>query len=423
MKKMTFILLFVSSMAGLFSQTSIQNEQKYNHFRQRLRQYFMYYTGDATVKGSHLPMEWRVTKNGKQICYWADAVWWQGHYVAVLATEYRLRQLRGQTTDSTLAELKAALETYNRLDRNAELCWNGDTALNGFYLRDDADQTLTTALQVDVISSDYLNHCGKLPTQGNAPSQDQAWGSYLGFALTMKLVDDSVVRQEVSDIATRMIRRMQFTDENGKESWQIVNPVNGELIQTKGDIQWMQYAHAEAGKVLTGKRLDFGNSHRSQWKTIWNVLQNNMLITKYGNFRWYGVMVLSTVINEWGSGSDNCYDWLVRMSDKIIKKRPDLQQTLLFPHLSLASIVLYGHNDDFQLNRQPYEEYLNTAPTNGAAHLISGDTTIQTKAPWHSLSLFCPWHTASIGEFNMLDYMLLYNLFQLVTVEEKTKMY
>lgn len=419
MKKMTFFLLLVLNVAGLWAQTALENEQKYTHFREQLRNDFIYYTGDARIKGSHLPMEWRKTQNNKEICYWADAIWWQGHYVAFLATEYRLRQLHGQSTDSTLAELKEALETYNRLDRNAELCWNGDTALNGFYLRDDADESLVAAMHVDVISSDYLNNCGKLPTHGNAPSQDQAWGSYLGFALVLKLVDDTIVQQQVTQIASRMIRQMQFTDADGDESWQIINPVNGELIQTKGDIQWMQYAHAEAGKVLTGKRLDFGNSNQTSWKSVWDVLQNNMLITKSGNFRWYGVMVLSTVINEWGSGSANCYDWLIKMSDKIVKKRPDLEQTLIFPHLPLTSIVLYGYPDSYQLNRAAYEGYLNSAPVTGAIHLLSDNITTQSTPPWHSLSLFCPWHTAVFGRFNMLDYMLLYNLFQLVVLEDK----
>ncbi|HPT52044.1 MAG TPA: hypothetical protein PK740_02035, partial [Bacteroidales bacterium] len=96
MKKMTFFLLLVLNVAGLWAQTALENEQKYTHFREQLRNDFMYYTNDARIKGSHLPMEWRKTQNNKEICYWADAIWWQGHYVAVLATEYRLRQLHGQ---------------------------------------------------------------------------------------------------------------------------------------------------------------------------------------------------------------------------------------------------------------------------------------------------------------------------------------
>ena len=58
--------------------------------------------------------------------HWGDAVWWQGHYLAVLATEYALKQRDGENTAATLRELRLALDVYRRLDLNAERCF-GDT--------------------------------------------------------------------------------------------------------------------------------------------------------------------------------------------------------------------------------------------------------------------------------------------------------
>ncbi len=411
MKRITIVLMIISLFFGFVqAQTPDENAEKYEFYRQRLKNDFIYFTGDGHVKGSHIPMEARRENSNKKVGYWADAIWWQGHYVAVLATEYRLLQLRGRNTDSTLQELKAALDVYDRLDWEAELCWQGDSALNGFYLRDDVDQTIAPKINIDVVSSDYLNHCGKSETSGNAPSQDQAWGTYLGFALAKKLVDDTTVHRQIEDITTRIIKGMQYTDANGKQEWQIMNPVTGGMIQTKGDIQWLKFAHASVGEILTDNTLHFDKSDKSLWKTIWNVLQNNLLIDKNGHFTWYGVMALSTVINEWGSGEDNCYDWLIKTNAKIVAKRPDLEQSLFFPHLPLANVVLYGYSGTNPLGKAPYLLYLDAAPKEGACHT----DTVQSPAPWHSLSIFCPWHTKDVGEFNMLDYMLLYNLYELI---------
>ena len=120
-------------------------------------------------------------------------------------------------------------------------------------------------------------------------------------------------------------------------------------------------------------------------------------------------MSISAVLNEVGGGKKNCYDWLVYSSDRIVKKRPDLQQTLIFPHLPLVNVILHGYDGNQPLPAAAYVSYLSTAPRAGAFRYPQQDTTFNSQPPWHSLSLFCPWQLRSEGEFNMLDYMLLYN--------------
>jgi hypothetical protein len=414
----TFCTLLIFALPCVRAQTPEENQEKYDLFRIRLKYEMMYYSGDASVKGSHLPMERRYTVNGQTIGYWADATWWQGHYVAVLATEYYLKQLNGESTVSTLNELRQAIHTYNRLDLEAEHCWGCDTfsKLNGFYIRDDVDYNLLPHFpNIQTISGDYSN-CGRSGTS-NTPSQDQAWSSYLGFALTLRLVDDTTLCNEVRDIVKRMVTGMQNTTAKGKKRWEIINPVNGDVAQIAGDIKWLKYAHARAGLLLCGEDMDFDRSESSYWKFIWNVVQNNVFLAKEGNFRWYGIMVLSTVINDPGRGSKYCYDWLIDKCQTLAQRRPDLQQPMLFPHLPLANVVLYGYRGDKAQPSDIYLDFLNTAPEYGACTYTLNDSIERTDAPWHTLSLFCPWHKSATGDFNMLDYMLLYNLYRIVYQE------
>lgn len=412
--KIRFLILVLTIVIGANAQNPDVNYAKYQRFRTRLTNEFMYFSGDAGVRASHLPMENIYYVNGRKIAYWADATWWQGHYVAVLATEYALKKRSGENTDRTLEELRLALAVYDRLDCEAESCWNGRDTLNGFYLRDDVAATDTALFHVNGIYSDYLYNCGHVEKIGNSPSQDQAWATYLGLALAKKLVDDDSVQCAVASIATRIVRVMQFTDEKGRPHWQIVNPVTGKLTQKEGDIQWLQYPHGEIGSMLSGQNLHFGKSGKANWKNIWNILQNNVLIDGDGHFTWYGVMLLSTVMNEGGAGSPNCYEWLVKTCEKIVRRHPEMGQTLFFPHLPLANLVLYGKNGKTLVDKSLYEQYLDAAPADGIITKSVKGETVRTDAPWHTLSLFCPWHNQTTGDANMIDYMLLYNLYRLV---------
>ena len=88
-KHIVFLLAMTTSVLSLFSQSTMSVDEKYNHYRTQLKQRFMYYTQDATVRGSHLPVELiQVDAKGRTTAYWADATWWQGHYIAMLALEY-----------------------------------------------------------------------------------------------------------------------------------------------------------------------------------------------------------------------------------------------------------------------------------------------------------------------------------------------
>ncbi|MCQ2279549.1 MAG: hypothetical protein MJZ49_01945 [Bacteroidales bacterium] len=417
MKKIvTFCLLFVASCGQIFAQNKAENARKYELLRERLRMEFMYYTGDGMERGTSLPMERKYVGKSGVTGYWADGTWWQGHYVALLATEYARLKKEGKPTDETLLELRCAIDTYNRLDLAAEHCWNCDTFTqpNGFYLRDDIYRMDTTRMCLNMIYCDRYVNCGNVKAKGNAPSQDQAWGSYLGFALAKKLVNDPELNKKIADIVYRMVTGMQSVGSDGKLHWQVVNPVTKVVIQPETDIQWLQYAHDRIGSMLSGRDVTFKRSDKGEWRSMWNIVQDNMLIDKDGNFRWYGILAMSAVMNDGGTANSDCYRWMVRCCEKIAKKRPDLQQKLIFPHLPLINLALYGTQGRTLVPRAEYDYYLNSAPADGAVTKTIDGKTVRTAVPWHSLSLFCPWHTKDTGWSNMIDYLLLYNLVELI---------
>lgn len=413
-------ILFLGTKTSVTAQTEALLLEKYQHYQKRFYEEFIYYSTDPlSLQGSSIPVEYRrLRPDGKVLIYWADGVWWLGHYVGMLAMEYQRLKLTTHDTLPTLEKLRAALETYKRLDYVAENCWTdtfNNRDLNGFYLRDDILDEIKEKLKADILISDYTRYCGDINSKGNAPSQDQAWGSYIGLALVKKFVLVPDIQNEVKEIATHFVRGMQQEiGKKKKKRWEVINPVTNEIIQKQGDIGWLRYAHTQMGNYLTEENMTFANSDKRFWKDMWRLLQNNILIDKYGNFNWYGVLSISAVLNDHGRGEKNCYDWLVKRTTQIVKKRPDLEQTLIFPHLPLINVLLHGYDGNKPLPKTEYKAYLESAPDEGAFYYAKNDSVVRSAPPWHSLSLFCPWHNRDVGEFNMLDYMFLYNAYWLV---------
>ena len=404
------------------AQSPVENLRKYDLFRERLNRDFLYCSGDASLQGSYLPMESRrMAADGTVTAYWADGTWWLGHYVAMLATEQARLKMEGDSAAArqSLAELRQALRVYDRLDCMAEPCWGGDSCTNGFYLRDDLPASMAERFGAGRILSDYAQHCGDRQSLANGPSQDQAWASYLGLALVQALTDDTLLHAHAASIARRLLQSMQDTDAQGKEHWQVTNPVNGDLLQPSGDIQWLRYAHARACEQLTGDSVTFGEAHTLAARQLWSLIQDNFTLDKKGHYNWYGVLALSTVINERGGTGGSTCEWLANRCQELTRLRPDLQQPMLFPHFPLISLLLYPQEPRNMVRKTVYESLLDAAPAEGAFRLLRNGAWVQSQAPWHSLSLFCPWHDTDEGRFNMLDYMLLYNLYRLVYAPEK----
>src|SRR5690606_28119387 len=95
---------------------------------------------DSLVDGTH----WGVTCYGEM--HWGDGMIRHGHYLGLLATEYRLLKNEGKDVKGVLSELFYALYAIDRNDYGAEN--NQETfyladfqpSINGFYNREDVPQ-------------------------------------------------------------------------------------------------------------------------------------------------------------------------------------------------------------------------------------------------------------------------------------------
>lgn len=160
--------------------------------------------------------------------YYSDATIYLGHYIQVLATEYRLLANAGQETQATLNELYFALRTIGRLDLYAEnylypeFSLGGSSPTNGLILRDDVpygfalanfneeySAIFNTTAHFNFVHSDYAelivwNDEGtagqyKGMNPNNVQSLDQLLDIFTALYMTWKLVPDVVIQPTPED--------------------------------------------------------------------------------------------------------------------------------------------------------------------------------------------------------------------------------
>jgi hypothetical protein len=261
------VLLFVGSSA-LQAQTDFLNQKKYWFYHYRLVNDFMV-VGDC--KGCSEPMNERGSGSyDSKIAKWGDQTISLGHYIAVLATEYKLLSDQNQPTDTTIKELYYAIRAFNRLDESAEANIPGATHLpqpsdiNGFFIRDDVNSDfliqhpklatgVTSTRQVNSLESDFID----ATTTVKEMSHDQIWYLFTGFALVRKCLPESVpityqglplndldgnvdIREEALNITNRIMNLLKT------HSWLIRNPNTGSTVFRGWYVQELSYGAAEA---------------------------------------------------------------------------------------------------------------------------------------------------------------------------------
>jgi hypothetical protein len=340
----------------------------------------------------------------------------------------------------------------------SEIILTSEYALDGFFIRDDVPEDFTRQWSATHpalagfphVRSDYTDPDIRL----NEMSQDQVWNLIIGLALVSHLVDDTSLwhipeyhghtllslGDRASMAAYRMIRAMQaeiclqpfdFWDRRWcVRYWHLYNPYLGQSVKRGSVPNLLKYGFAEAGNAITG--YQYGNMHWSNsgnariWFNVAGALQYLQRLRREKNVEnIYHIATTATVGAVWNTAE------LVRLFNRHRKLffRPDYQ----YEHLALISCVLHGDCPKIlQKEEAYYRELLNSAPMHGPfnygndapqeqgamMHYQHGD---EYHHEWSSVNRFVWPHRrgsgtieAHKGEYNGLDYMMLYNLFYLV---------
>jgi len=455
---LSFLAAYFCCLAVLFPQSAAENAEKYRFYRERLLTEFMV-VSDGNEPGTGIPAS--IRHAGRRQMRWGDATINLSNYMAVLATEYRRLKEQGQPLEQTRHELHLALLTKERLDVTApDFFEAGDTHYgpDGFFIRDDVPAGFTTEWawknpafrHFPDVSSDYTNP----NIRANEMSQDQVWNLVIGLSLIAALVDDTTTwvipeyygaqRHTLAARAQlagyRIISMMQdsyciriFGLDNSRiclPYWHLRNPYTGNPVLRGSNPNLLKYGFAEAGNAITAH--GFGNMHWANsvngriWFNLAAALQYLQRMRRNGNIDdLYHTATVATVGHVWSTRQ------LIRLFNRH-HNRPSVANQQ-YEHLALIACLLHGDCPRaLQAERHWYEYLLNTAPRHGPfnygqyAQAAEKQYTGYAREEeyhheWSSVNRFVwpqrrgpgtvEWHK---GEYNGLDYLLLYNLFCLV---------
>jgi hypothetical protein len=336
-----------------------------------------------------------------------------------------------------------------RLDAGAGTFYADRNALpvpNGFFIRDDVPADFTQRWSwknpsfndYPNVKSDFIDEKIRL----NEMSQDQVWHLIVGLALISHLVDDTTgwfvpqyhgpmrftLSQRAMIAGYRIIHAMQDkaclfgSKETGKglciNYWHLKNPASGEAVKRGANPNFLKFGFAESGNVITHRafgNMHWGNSRRGKmWYNLSSTFQFLQRFLPSGNFEHiYYLGSTATVGNVWTTGD------LIRLFNRH-QKLPFIPNPQ-YEHFALISCVL--HDDCprvLQKEKPMYEKLLNLAPMEGAFNYGYNPNRLY-EFEWSSINRFVwPERRGTgtsehhQGEYNGLDYMMLYNLYYLV---------
>ncbi|ALO16700.1 hypothetical protein L21SP5_03080 [Salinivirga cyanobacteriivorans] len=336
-------------------------------------------------------------------------------------------------------------------------------SLNGFFIRDDVSRIeiftdsapelwskkgIKTFVQTPKLSSDYGNH-GEM-------SQDQVWNLMQGLALTQKLVktDEKFMDGKgelvkpgywAQKITYRIARTMQtrvvfdlFGVPIPVKLWAIVNPATGEIVRRGGkpvDLIFNARLFGYAMNEITAQKFgDLRYGLKPQ-------LMLTLPLPGHKHFNDHAKLALATISQrQYAQSFDSLLYWCYCTAQSYNKGMPESYQMFSFVHFPLIYLILHKPNIDYN---NPFYHYflsyidlrLNQAPEEGqwrSLYDVNNDGNINKDdhpEPFWSAGKRLvkpvgkdyvinkndpatrPW------EYNGLDYMLLYNLFELVKIE------
>lgn len=229
--KQLLIVIGLIAYGYSFAQTDLLNMQKYWKFRNSFTERFIKIgpdNGESLPAGKLRPKDCIDNINndgdGYGWMHWGDGMIRQGHYLGLLATEYKLLKNSGKDLTAIRNELYYALYAIRRLDIGAEDNQEGfyginvAPALNGFYNREDVGPHFATDnwgnddIEMRCTNSAFyrnnnaaeINNGTNYTVEGNSyqnvPSLDQMSSLFVGLRLVVALVGNETVQPTSSDV-------------------------------------------------------------------------------------------------------------------------------------------------------------------------------------------------------------------------------
>ena len=473
MKKLLLLFLMILNLT-LFGQGDFQNQSKYWYYRYQIRSKFLK-AGEAPypcvdpdlnnlVTGHSIPA---ASIGIDHITNWGDATTHLGGYIAVLATEYRLLKDQGLNTSYTEEELYYAMKAFERLDLHGEKnMWpyNGPCTLNGFFGRDDVSTEFGKQYFSNKINSDYIGY-NKTNNPHDAPgavaSQDQIIYLTLGFALVVKCVDAGANYNGYYFVARAKLNTYLMINYIASNNYSMPIPFTNILADHSGDIPFNSFGFAKAGQVIKSGNWggnifptgDYENAVSANFSAFWESYPTPLgfQIMSLHDFTRVQTQYLAAIGHSWRIGlvpvkvwekcfhvwflGDVCAQWwcypapLSSVSIPLICgpfEGPTIAVNVTQHTLDLMGLVFsteiapllhhYLHNtSDLGILPTDLLTMLNTAPCQGP-YYYGGGTGIKG---WRSSYRFSSpseannGNSVSQGDFNGLDYMLLFNLYRL----------
>lgn len=290
MNKAILFIVSIFIFTNLSAQTDEANLEKYWKFRNNFRKNFVKIgsgNGESVPLNAYRP-DWSCadftadTTDDDQSgsLKWGDAPSRIGFYLMMLSTEYRLLKDQDKDVTSVLNEIYYALETFNRLDRNAEPYLSQSTlppTLDGYHIRDDVPEGFEDNFsqynegEFKCVDSDFFkrdnvynidggpyNLSYKTYLDNNFPSKDQLSGILPGLAFVAKFVDNEFVKPTSSDVGFNIVDEAKsITDRYvmylKNHEWWYRDPNNDLPVNNGGgDLVLESYPVGIIGNRITG---------------------------------------------------------------------------------------------------------------------------------------------------------------------------
>ena len=447
MKKILLIVLISTTLGPFQGRAQVDHRyllNKYWHYRERLG-YFVQAGTSGSGRGESMVASVR-NKHSTDVIAWEDQMIHFGSYLGVLATEYALLTFYGQDASMPQQELNIALNSYERDDRcENRTPWFMDNAIyDGFHMREDVpadfltnhppmNSGLTPANQVwnsdpgspswvaRVCSNDYerwdvnpgfspyVTYQTIVQMKEGAMDVRNSVGLLRGLVLVLKCLPvGSYAHAKAGEILGKVIQRMWS---NG--SWILLDP---EMNAVAGGANAYSYTiPLSVIQLAAGQDALPPGPGTANANTAWQSLQ----YTGAGPNQNPGTLSLAALCDCWNGGLSGIPGLNTTQAGLFSISAPEQWDTFYL----LLWAFLHDKSSEF-LDMNKVLGQLDAAPCNGP---WCYDSLGHQHAPdgWASVSKFDHalvhqehGQRSQQGNYNGLDYMLLYNLFHLINVRD-----